>query len=126
MRQGHVDLTQVEIVVLDEADRMLDMGFIADIRTIVAKAQSNATDGTVSSRQPMPPLKIRQLAATMMRNPAVVEVAPPSTTVTLIDQSVYFVDKQAKPELLARLVKDLPMHRAIVFTRTPSMEPTAS
>jgi ATP-dependent RNA helicase RhlE len=115
MRQGHVDLTLIEMLVLDEADRMLDMGFINDIRQIVAKL--NARRQTLLFSATMPK-EIRQLASTLMRNPAIVEVAPPATTVTAIDQSVYFVDKQSKPELLARLVKDLPMHRAIVFTRT--------
>jgi ATP-dependent RNA helicase RhlE len=100
---------------LDEADRMLDMGFINDIRQIVAKL--NAKRQTLLFSATMPK-EIRQLASTLLRNPAVVEVAPPATTVTAIDQSVYFVEKQSKPELLARLVKDLPMHRAIVFTRT--------
>jgi len=115
MRQGHVDLTLIEMLVLDEADRMLDMGFINDIRQIVAKL--NAKRQTLLFSATMPK-EIRQLASTLLRNPAVVEVAPPATTVTAIDQSVYFVDKNSKPALLAQLVKDLPMHRAIVFTRT--------
>ena len=115
MRQGHVDLTLIEVVVLDEADRMLDMGFINDIRSIIAKISPKRQTLMFSATMPR---EIRQLASTLLRNPAVVEVVPPATTVTAIDQSVYFVDKTAKPELLARLVKDLPMHRAIVFTRT--------
>src|SRR5436853_124282 len=64
------------------------------------------------------PREIRTLADTLLKNPAVVEVTPVATPVEAIDQSVYFVNRNNKPELLARLVKDLPMFRAIVFTRT--------
>ena len=113
--QGHVDLRGVEVLVLDEADRMLDMGFIHDIRKIVAKLpparQTMLFSATI-------PTEIRRLADSLLRNPVSVQVAPPSATADGVDQSVYFVDKRNKAALLAHLVDNLPMSRAIVFTRT--------
>ena len=115
MNQGHVDLRGIEVLVLDEADRMLDMGFIHDIRKIVAKLSAKRQTMMFSATMPA---EIRQLAGTLLRNPAVVQVAPVATTAEGIDQSVYFVEKSNKPQLLAHLVNELPMSRAIVFTRT--------
>jgi ATP-dependent RNA helicase RhlE len=115
LNQGHVDLRGIEVLVLDEADRMLDMGFIHDIRRIVAKI--SAKRQTMMFSATMPP-EIRQLAGTLLRSPAVIQVAPVATTADGIDQSVYFVEKGNKPQLLAHLVNELPMSRAIVFTRT--------
>ena len=94
---------------------MLDMGFIHDIRKIVAKI--SAKRQTMMFSATMPP-EIRQLAGTLLRTPAVIQVAPVATTADGIDQSVYFVEKGNKPQLLAHLVNELPMSRAIVFTRT--------
>jgi ATP-dependent RNA helicase RhlE len=115
MNQGHVDLRNIEVLVLDEADRMLDMGFINDIRKIVAKLPAKKQTMLFSATMPN---EIRQLANTLLRDPAVVQVAPVASTVDLIEQSVYFVEKRNKPQLLAHLVDSLPMSRAIVFTRT--------
>jgi ATP-dependent RNA helicase RhlE len=115
MEQGHVMLRDIEVLVLDEADRMLDMGFIRDIRKITAKLPREKQTMLFSAT--MPP-EIRELANSLLHNPAVVEVAPTATTVEKVEQSVYFVDKPNKPQLLAHLVNELPMSRAIVFTRT--------
>jgi ATP-dependent RNA helicase RhlE len=115
IEQGHVDLKSVEVLVLDEADRMLDMGFIRDIRRIVQRLPSERQ--TLLFSATMPP-EIRQLADSMMRKPLHVQVAPVSQEADSIDQSVYFVAKANKSELLAHLVNELPMSRAIVFTRT--------
>ena len=115
MNQGHVDLRDVEVFVLDEADRMLDMGFIHDIRKIVSQLPANRQSLLFSATMPN---EIRKLADTLLRNPATVQVTPINSTVDLIEQSVYFVEKRNKGQLLAHLVNEMPMSRAIVFTRT--------
>ncbi len=115
MEQGHVDLRAIEILVLDEADRMLDMGFIRDIRKIVAQLPRKRQTMLFSATMPA---EIRELADGLLHNPAVVQVARVAATAENIDQSVYFVEKSNKPQLLAHLVNELPMSRAIVFTRT--------
>jgi ATP-dependent RNA helicase RhlE len=115
MEQGYVDLRQIEVLVLDEADRMLDMGFIHDIRKVVARVPANRQTLLFSATMPR---EIRQLADSLLRNPVNVQVAPVATTADKIDQSVYFVERGNKAQLLAHLVNELPMTRAIVFTRT--------
>jgi ATP-dependent RNA helicase RhlE len=115
MRQRHADLRSIETLVLDEADRMLDMGFIHDIRKIVA--QVPAQRQTLMFSATMPP-EIRTLAGSLLRQPAEVQIERNSSPVDAIDQSVYFVDRHNKPALLAHLFHELPMARAIVFTRT--------
>jgi ATP-dependent RNA helicase RhlE len=115
MEQGHVMLRDIEVLVLDEADRMLDMGFIRDIRKITAKLPREKQTMLFSATMPS---EIRELADSLLHDPAVVQVAPAATTVEKVEQSVYFVDKPNKPQLLAHLVHELPMSRAIVFTRT--------
>jgi ATP-dependent RNA helicase RhlE len=115
MTQGFVDLSAIEVLVLDEADRMMDMGFIHDIRRIAAKLPANRQSLLFSATMPT---EIRRLADTILRNPIAVEVAPVASTANAIEQSVYFVDKRNKPVLLAHLYNELSMSRVIVFTRT--------
>ncbi len=115
MQQGHVDLRGVETLVLDEADRMLDMGFINDIRKVVARIPRERQTMFFSATMPA---EIRKLANELLRNPATVQVTPVASTVDAIDQSVYHVTKANKPALLAHLVKERGIGRAIVFTRT--------
>jgi ATP-dependent RNA helicase RhlE len=114
-QQRHVDLSGIEILVLDEADRMLDMGFINDIRKIVAQLPKERQTLFFSATMPD---EIRKLSNTILRNPVTVAVAPVSSTAERVQQHVYFIDKNSKPALLAHLVNELPIFRAIVFTRT--------
>lgn len=115
MNQGHVDLRAIETFVLDEADRMLDMGFIHDIRKIAASISPTRQTLLFSATMP---LEIKRLAQTLLRDPVTIQIAPVATNAETIEQTVYFVEKGNKPELLAHLVGTLPMSRAIVFTRT--------
>ena len=115
VQQRTIDLSQVEVVVLDEADRMLDMGFIRDIRRILAllprKRQSLLFSATFSD-------EIRELAGGLLHDPAMVDVAPRNTAAELVEQSVIPVDRERKRELLAHLVKSGRISQALVFTRT--------
>jgi ATP-dependent RNA helicase RhlE len=115
MGQGYVDLRYVQTLVLDEADQMLDMGFIAPIRQIVSKIPAKRQSLMFSATMPT---EIRKLADTILRNPETVQVSPIASTVVTIDQSVYFVDKGAKPSLLVKYLNDNGITRALVFTRT--------
>jgi ATP-dependent RNA helicase RhlE len=113
--QGFISLRDIEIFVLDEADRMLDMGFIHDIRRLLAllpvKRQSLFFSAT------MPP-EIVKLAGTILNNPKKVEVTPSASTVEIIGQYIYFVDKGNKNALLMDILKDASIKTALVFTRT--------
>jgi ATP-dependent RNA helicase RhlE len=115
MQERAVTLEKVEILVLDEADRMLDMGFIHDIRRIVAKCPAQRQ--TLFFSATMPP-EIEELGRLMLRDPARVAVTPPASTVERITQRVVHIDKAGKANLLAGLLKSEPIDRAIVFTRT--------
>ncbi len=115
MEQGHADLRHVEVLVLDEADRMLDMGFIHDLRRIVASVPAQRQTLLFSATMPA---DIRHLAASFLKDPVHVHVAPASATADRVTQSVYHVERGQKPALLAHLAEELGMHRAIVFTRT--------
>ncbi len=114
-QQGFVDVTKLEIFVLDEADRMLDMGFIHDVRKILkwlpAKKQTLFFSAT------MPP-EITDLVDSLLHDPVKVAVDPVSSPVEAIEQSIYFVDKGNKTRLLAHLVQTLDVKNALVFTRT--------
>ncbi len=113
--QGYVSLDHVETLVLDEADRMLDMGFIHDIRKIVSYLPEKRQTLLFSATMPR---EIRKLADSLLTDPVTVEIEPETATVDAIDQSVYFVTRKNKPALLAHFLENTSVSRAIVFTRT--------
>ncbi len=113
--QGEVNLRNIKIFVLDEADRMLDMGFINDVKKIIAKLPAMRQTLFFSATMPT---EIAGLANSILTNPVKVEVAPVSSTAEKITQSVYFVDKKDKPALLAHILKDAAISSVLVFTRT--------
>ena len=115
VRANALRLSDVEVLVLDEADRMLDMGFIRDIRTIVAKLPSRRQTLFFSATMPH---VIAELAEDMLNSPAKVAVTPAATTVERVEQQVIHVDRAAKPSMLADLLARAPIERALVFTRT--------
>ena len=115
LRQKHVRLDQVEFLVLDEADRMLDMGFVHDVRLIVshipAERQTLLFSATLSS-------EIARLASDMLRNPVSVTTTPVASVALRIDQKVMFVDQADKGSLLVDILQRADVRRALVFTRT--------
>jgi ATP-dependent RNA helicase RhlE len=115
MNQGHIRLDAVEVFVLDEADRMLDMGFVRDVKKITAKLPAQRQTLLFSATMPE---SVEGLAASILNKPERVEVVPPSTTVERIDQKVMFVSRDDKRRLLEKLLKDKGVTRTIVFTRT--------
>jgi ATP-dependent RNA helicase RhlE len=115
MNQGYINLQHVECFVLDEADRMLDMGFIHDIRRIIPKLPAKRQNLMFSATMPR---EIADLAHTILKHPVKVEVTPVSSTADRIEQSVYFVEKKNKPILLAHYLNSNAITRALVFTRT--------
>ena len=115
MNQNVVDLRHVQILVLDEADRMLDMGFVHDMKRIIAKLPVKRQ--TLFFSATMPP-EISQMVQTLLHNPVKVEITPVSSTAERIEQSVYFVDKPNKLALLTLLLQDPSIVSALVFTRT--------
>jgi ATP-dependent RNA helicase RhlE len=115
MTQGFVRLDGVEILVLDEADRMLDMGFIHDVRKVVAAVPAKRQ--TLLFSATIPP-EIAKLVASVLRDPARVDVAPDVTTAEGVDQCVHFVPRPEKTSLLKRLLHEERAQRSIVFTRT--------
>ena len=114
-QQGFVKLDQLEIFVLDEADRMLDMGFIHDVRRILGWLPRQKQ--TLFFSATMPP-EVRGLVDGLLVNPVKVAVNPVSSPVEIIDQKLYFVDRGNKTKLLAHLIRELDVKNALVFTRT--------
>jgi ATP-dependent RNA helicase RhlE len=115
MNQNFVKLDTIQFFVLDEADRMLDMGFLHDVKRIIAKLPSRRQSLFFSAT--MPPA-IVQLSSSILVNPSKVEVTPSATTVNLVDQTVYFVDRENKKHLLNEVLHDQSIERVLVFTRT--------
>jgi ATP-dependent RNA helicase RhlE len=115
MNQGFINLRQLEIFVLDEADRMLDMGFIHDVKKVIKVLPSKRQTLFFSATMPE---EIQSLANMMLKNPSKVEVTPPSSTVDKIQQKIYFTNKPDKQKLLLHLLETNGISTALVFTRT--------
>jgi len=115
MGQGYIRLEQIKFFVLDEADRMLDMGFLRDVKKIMTKLPAQKQMLLFSAT--MPP-EIKLMADNILSKPVKVEVTPVSSTVDTIDQSVYFVEKRDKKALLIKLLKNKSVDSVLVFTRT--------
>jgi ATP-dependent RNA helicase RhlE len=115
MNQGYISLKDIEIFVLDEADRMLDMGFIHDVRKIIASLPQKRQSLFFSAT--MPPAIVK-LAGSIVYKPVKVEVTPSASTVDIVNQVVYFTDKGSKNALLLEILKDEKIKTALVFTRT--------
>jgi ATP-dependent RNA helicase RhlE len=114
MQQGHISLSNIKYFVLDEADRMLDMGFIHDVKKIVAKLPAKRQ--SLFFFATMPP-EISQLADILLRHPVKIEVTPVSSTAEMIQQAVYFVDKKEKQDLLIDILRDVSIESLLVFTQ---------
>lgn len=115
MNQGIVSLSSIEYFVLDEADRMLDMGFIHDIKRLLPKLPKEKQTLFFSATMPA---AIATLSRSILRNPVKVEVAPVSSVVDTIEQYIYFVEKQGKKDLLINLLKKDKSKSALIFSRT--------
>ena len=115
MNQRYVKLGNIQILVLDEADRMLDMGFSHDMKKIIAYLPAKRQTLLFSATMPH---EIKRMVDSILRNPVNVEVTPVSSTVDTVEQSVYFVEKKDKRSLLIKLLKNKSIGSALVFTRT--------
>jgi ATP-dependent RNA helicase RhlE len=115
MNQGYVRLDHIRMLVLDEADRMLDMGFVHDVKKIIAKVPAKRQTLLFSATMPN---EIQQLANSILHNPDKVEVTPVSSTADTIQQHMFFVEKSDKKALLIHLLKDKDIKTVLVFTRT--------
>jgi ATP-dependent RNA helicase RhlE len=115
MNQGYVHLDFLETFILDEGDRMLDMGFINDVKKVIRQLPKQKQ--TLLFSATMPP-QISELAGSLLQSPVRVEVAPVSSTAEKIEQSVYFVPKKNKQSLLVHLLNEMKIQRTLVFTRT--------
>lgn len=114
MQQRHISLSGIEYFVLDEADRMLDMGFVQDVKRIIAKLPAKRQTLFFSATMPN---EIKHLADILLTNPVKVEVTPSATTVDAIQQSVYFTEKHNKLSLLIHLLEDKTIETALIFTQ---------
>jgi ATP-dependent RNA helicase RhlE len=115
MGQGFINLNDIELFVLDEADRMLDMGFIHDVKKVIAKLPAKRQTLFFSATMPK---EIQTLANTILTNPVKVEVTPVSSTAEKIQQEIFYVDKNDKKNLLIHILGDKSIQTALVFTRT--------
>lgn len=115
INEGRIDLSEVQILILDEADRMLDMGFIPDVEKIAAMAVKRRQTVLFSATMPK---AIEKLANELLTDPERVAIAPAEVTVDRIQQSVMHMDRESKAEYLPQLIQDLAMFRVIVFTKT--------
>ena len=115
IQQGFVDLQTVHVLILDEADQMLDMGFIYDLRKIVSRVPEQRQTLMFSATMPK---QIRQMAGQWLRNPWEVKVAPVASTPERVSQSVCFVERQDKAATLTRILNDTCRSRTLVFSRT--------
>ncbi|MFZ0489272.1 MAG: DEAD/DEAH box helicase [Salegentibacter sp.] len=115
MSQGYINLKSLEIFILDEADRMLDMGFLNDVKKVIASLPQKRQ--TLFFSATMPP-EIQKLAKMLLKDPAKVEITPESSTVEKIEQSVYFTNKPDKKKLLLHLLEEQNIPTALVFSRT--------
>ncbi len=113
--QGYISLSQIEIFILDEADRMLDMGFIHDVRQIIKMLPQRKQTMLFSATMPK---EIVQIVNQLLVDPVQVKVPPVSSTVGTVQQSVYFVDRSHKTDLLSDLLKQEDYESVLVFTRT--------
>ncbi len=113
--EGFVDLRALEVFVLDEADRMLDMGFLPDVKRVLARLPAKRQTLLFSATMPT---DIEELSRRILVNPVRVAVVPVATTADRIEQSVYFVPREGKRALLEHVLKDATIERALVFTRT--------
>jgi ATP-dependent RNA helicase RhlE len=113
--QRHVNISRIEIFVLDEADRMLDMGFERDVQKILRLLPEKKQTLFFSATMPA---SIRQLASSILQNPVKVEVTPDAPAAETVEQSVYFIEKQDKRSLLIHILKTHNLQKTIVFTRT--------
>ena len=114
MQQGHITLSNIKFFVLDEADRMLDMGFIHDVKKVITKLPHKRQSLFFSATMPQ---EISQLADMLLTDPVKIEVTPVSSTAEMIQQAVYFVDKNDKQDLLIDILKDRSIETLLVFTQ---------
>lgn len=123
MNQGHIGLGQLEVFVLDEADRMLDMGFLPDLKRIIGQLPDQRQSLFFSATMPS---AIVELSQRLLTKPAIVNVTPKSTSLAAIEQRVLFVERSGKQSLLQRILQAVGVERALVFTKTKRMANTVA